>query len=78
LVRDRRTGDNPLAHLSGGNVELDRRHDRRVLPIEELRLLLETASNSTPGPSRSVRHESRDAIRRVDGHGVADVGTGEP
>jgi len=43
LVKDRRMGDNPLAHLSGGNVRLDRRHDRRALPLEELREVLEAA-----------------------------------
>jgi integrase len=43
LVQDRRTGDNPLAHLSGGNVKLDRRHDRRALSSEELTSLLKTA-----------------------------------
>src|SRR5262249_23075149 len=31
LVKDRRMGENPLAHLSGGNFRLDRRHDRREL-----------------------------------------------
>jgi integrase len=46
LVRDRRTGDNPLAHLSGGNARLDPRHERRALPVQELRLLLETAGDS--------------------------------
>src|SRR5206468_274878 len=40
LVQDRRTGDNPLIHLTGGNVRLDRRHDRRELEADELRLVL--------------------------------------
>jgi integrase len=40
LVRDKRMPDNPLAHLEGGNVLLDRRHDRRELAEEELRGLL--------------------------------------
>jgi hypothetical protein len=31
LVQDRRTADNPLAHIEGGNVKLDRRHDRQTL-----------------------------------------------
>ncbi len=49
LVKDRRTGENPLAHLAGGNVRLDRRHDRRELTANELtRLLTATrASNKT-------------------------------
>jgi hypothetical protein len=36
LVKDRRMADNPLAHLEGGNVRLDRRHDRRDLSEQEL------------------------------------------
>jgi hypothetical protein len=35
--------DNPLAHLAGGNVKLDRRHDRRALPSEELAAVLRAA-----------------------------------
>jgi integrase len=46
LVQDRRTADNPLAHLSGGNVKLDRRHDRRALPLDELRAVLQAALDS--------------------------------
>src|SRR5262249_54158273 len=37
----RRMPDNPLAHLEAGNVEVDRRHDRRELTADELRRLLE-------------------------------------
>jgi gluconolactonase len=47
LVKDRRTADNPLAHLSGGNVKLDRRHDRRELEADELRRLLAATRAST-------------------------------
>ena len=46
LVRDRRTSDNPLEHLNGGNVKLDRRHDRRILDDGELRRLIEAADRS--------------------------------
>ncbi len=46
LVQDRRAADNPLAHLSGGNVKLDRRHDRRPLPLEELRRVFQAARES--------------------------------
>jgi integrase len=46
LVLDRRAADNPLAHLSGGNVKLDRRHDRRALSLEELRAVLLAAATS--------------------------------
>jgi integrase len=40
LVKDRRMGDNPITHLEAGNVEVDRRHDRRELLADELRRLL--------------------------------------
>jgi integrase len=45
-VKDRRMPDNPLGHLSAGNADADRRHERRALEPNELRLLLEAASNS--------------------------------
>jgi hypothetical protein len=47
LVQDRRTGVNPLVHLSGGNVKLDRRHDRRALGLHELRAVIGAAKKST-------------------------------
>jgi integrase len=47
LVRDRRMAEDPLVHLSGGNVQLDRRHDRRALPTEELTAILQAALAST-------------------------------
>jgi integrase len=40
LVKDRRMAENPLAHLEAGNVDVDRRHDRRELTADELRHLL--------------------------------------
>jgi integrase len=46
LVRDRRLSDSPLTHLQGGNVKLDRRHDRRELTASELRGVLEAAQSS--------------------------------
>jgi site-specific recombinase XerC len=46
MVKDRRAGDNPLAHLAAGNVEVDRRHDRRELEAGELRRLLEVTRDS--------------------------------
>jgi site-specific recombinase XerC len=49
MVKDRRATENPLLHLQGLNVRTDRRHDRRALSLEELTLLLETA---TDGPVR--------------------------
>src|SRR5207302_731707 len=41
LVKDRRAADSPLAHLEGGNVRLDRRHERRELSDAELACLFE-------------------------------------
>ncbi len=49
LVKDRRAADSPLAHLSGGNVDTDRRHDRRDLAADEVARLLEA---TRPGPNR--------------------------
>ena len=46
LVQDRRTLDNPLAHLSGGNVKLDRRHDRRAMTTDELCSVIRAAQQS--------------------------------
>jgi integrase len=48
LVKDRRmsAADNPVLHLSGGNVKLDRRHDRRNLELDELHRVLNTAGSS--------------------------------
>src|SRR5207249_3358072 len=46
LVQDRRMADSPLAHLAGGNVKLDRRHDRLPLTAGELRAVLEAAATS--------------------------------
>jgi integrase len=60
LVRDRRMPDNPLAHLSGGNVKLDRRHDRRMLTATELRSTISSARQrdrsfrGLEGPDRAM------------------------
>ncbi len=43
LVADRRMGENPLAHLQGGNVKLDVRLERRELADDEIRWFLESA-----------------------------------
>lgn len=43
LVRDRRTNDDPLAHLSKMNVAVDRRHDRRALSVDEFACLVQAA-----------------------------------
>ena len=48
LVLNRRAAASPVAHLTGGNVKLDRRHDRRNLSAEELAALLAAARAGTP------------------------------
>jgi len=59
LWRDGRTRDDPLAHLSGYNSQLDRRHDRRALTEEELARLIRAAEKGTKvramtGPERAM------------------------
>ncbi len=44
MVQDRRASESPVQHLKGLNVRTDRRHDRRALSPDEIRLLLETAT----------------------------------
>ena len=61
LVRDHRTGDNPLAHLSKSNVRVDRRHDRRPLADDEFARLIEAADagpavETIPGPDRAMMY----------------------
>jgi integrase len=46
LVKDGRTGTNPLAHLSGLNARTDVRRERRALTADELAGLLTAAGNS--------------------------------
>jgi integrase len=46
MVKDRRMGENPVAHLEPGNALADRRHDRRELDAGELRRLLVAARDS--------------------------------
>jgi hypothetical protein len=60
LVKDRRMAEDPLAHLAGGNVQVDRRHDRRPLDLQELRTVILTARRSDrsfrglTGPDRAM------------------------
>jgi len=59
LWRDGRVRDHVLAHLTGYNVALDRRHDRRALADEELARLIQTAEGGDdvlgmPGPERAM------------------------
>src|SRR5262249_19568721 len=42
-VRDRRPGGTPLDHREGGNVKLDRRHDRQTLSTDQLAAILAAA-----------------------------------
>lgn len=46
MVSDRRIPSNPIKHLHGGNVKLDRRHDRRELTADELTRLLTVARDN--------------------------------
>jgi hypothetical protein len=68
LVQDRRAADNPLAHLSGGDVKLERRHDRQTLSTHQLAAILTAARGSAwtfrglaGGPARPLplRHGHR-------------------
>ena len=45
LVRDRRTNENPLAHLSRLNARVDIRRDRRVLDPTDFARLIEVAES---------------------------------
>jgi integrase len=59
LVKDRRAAENPLAHLVGGNVKLDRRHERRELSDAELVYLFDSTRNACrvrkmTGPDREM------------------------
>ena len=49
-VKDRRFPENPIAHVQGGNVQTDRRHDRRSLKTDELVMLLD---NTRTAPIQS-------------------------
>ncbi|MFH1421631.1 MAG: tyrosine-type recombinase/integrase, partial [Planctomycetota bacterium] len=45
MVREGRASQNPLKHLQGLNVKVDRRHDRRALTANEIQRLLTAAEN---------------------------------
>ena len=63
MVRDGRANENPLEHLQGVNVRLDRRHDRRALSLEELRQLLDITGNAAE--RFGMTGESRAALYRL-------------
>jgi integrase len=46
LVQNKRVPDNLMTHLSGGNVKMDRRHDRQTLTEEQLAAILRAAIDS--------------------------------
>jgi site-specific recombinase XerD len=61
LVRDRRTSDDPLAHLSMLNHQVDRRRERRALSAAEFAELIEAAEGgprieSIPGRDRAMMY----------------------
>ncbi len=62
LIRERRTGENPLEHLTGLNVKTDRRHDRRALSDADFGKLVEAARKGTAfqglsGADRAVLYQ---------------------
>ena len=61
LRLDRRSPDDPLAHLSRMNVSVDRRHDRRALSADEFAHLVEATRTgpvveSIPGADRAMMY----------------------
>ncbi len=61
LVRDRRTNEDPLAHLAMQNPKLDRRHERRALTPDEFSRLVSAANagpsvESIPGADRATMY----------------------
>ncbi len=58
LMKDRRLQETPLAHLSGWNVNLDRRLERRALSLEEAKALIEFTKQSKRS-FRGLKGESR-------------------
>jgi integrase len=64
LVRERRFGHNPLAHLQRLNTETDVRRKRRVLTPEELELLI-AAAERTKGRLGRMRGADRAIVYRL-------------
>lgn len=46
MVRDSRADKSPVEHLSGLNVQMDRRHDRRALTVDEIHRLLDATEKA--------------------------------
>ena len=47
MHRENRTPENPVSHLQGLNAQIDRRHDRRALTVEECKLLLRVTATES-------------------------------
>jgi len=60
MVRDRRMSDSPVAHLSGGNVRLDRRRERREVSDAELAYLF--ANTRKAGCIRKMSGADREML----------------
>jgi len=76
LVRDRRTDDDRLAHLSMLNKDVDRRRERRALSQSELELLINAAVagpriESMAGPDRAMMY----AVAAWTGYRKAEIGS---
>jgi integrase len=59
LVKDRRTADNPLAHVSGMNAQVEDGLERRAMPAEEFAALVDAAGKGKTvrklaGPERAM------------------------
>src|SRR3990172_9754573 len=79
LVRDRRTNDDRLAHLSKMNPDLDRRRIRRPLSMEEFGRLLEAAESGpsiqrVAGADRAVLY----IVGAYTGYRRNEIGSGAP
>ena len=76
LVRDRRTGDDPLVHLAMLNAKVDRRHDRRALSAGEFARLVEAAASGPPvvcivGADRAIMY----VLSAWTGYRKAEIGS---
>ena len=62
MVRDHRLIHNPLSGLQCGNVNLDRRHDRRALTIPEISQLLHATETNRKRSFRGLKGRDRWAL----------------
>ena len=77
LVKDRRTGDNPLAHLSGMNAAVER-SPRAPAPGTRRLRRLRRGRPARAGPPPAARPRPRHALHPGRLHRAARVGAGEP